>query len=186
MFRTGVCHAMNRLPLFLTVSFAALAAAPGVANAQNFYLGLGVERGDTSIDPVDVDGEMTNVAVFGGVRLSAGNFFFGGEGETSLSTEVEFDGGGSGDIDRASRLRALAGYDFGQISIFGAAGGTWISDDDAIGDDVDGWNYGVGGEFDFNDRFSARLEYIHDEGEFFDGNYEWSNDALRAGAIVKF
>ncbi len=177
---------MRRLPLTVGASvFAFAVAAP--AYAQNFYVGLGVEQGSTETDFFGgVDGDLTDISVLAGARLHAGPWFAGVEGETTLYTNHDVDGGG-GDLDRVSRLRALGGYDFGQFSAFAAAGGTWVEADDFFGEDLNnGFNYGVGGEYSFNDRFSGRLEYIHDEGEFFDGNYEWQNDALRASAIVKF
>lgn len=176
---------MNRLPLALTASFFALAvAAP--AHAQDFYAGIGVEQGNTNIDfgPGNFDSSMTNVSVFGGIRLHSGSFFYGAEGETTLSANHD-----DGDIDRLSRLRAMAGYDFGQWSAFAAAGGTWANGDLfnwGNGDDAHGWNVGVGGEYSFTNTLAVRAEVIHDETEYNDGNYEWHNTSVRASAIIKF
>jgi len=182
---------MNRLPLALSASVFALAvAAP--AHAQNFYAGLGVESGKTTLDiggGDDFDGDITNVSVFAGVRLHANNFFYGAEVETTLSSEASNDVFGDNDIDRVTRLRAMGGYDFGRWSGFVAAGGTWVDGSpffNGFGDGANGWNVGVGGEYSFTDHFAVRAEVIHDETEFNDGNYEWHNTSLRAGAIVRF
>jgi len=181
---------MDRLPLALSASVFALAMATP-AHAQNFYVGLGVEKGNTSVDthPGSLDGDITDVSVFGGVRFNAGNWVYGAEGETTLSTDDSLQFGLGGDIDRVSRLRALGGYQFGQWTLFATAGGTWVDGSPFVSgfsDGASGWNAGVGGEYSLNEHFSLRGEYIHDATDFNDGNYEWTNDALRASAIVKF
>jgi len=181
---------MNRIPLALSASFFALAAA-APAHAQNFYVGLGVERGDTSVDTNgggNYDGDITNLSVLGGVRFHAGDWVYGAEGETTLSTDDNMQFGTGGNIDRVSRLRAVGGYQFGNWTALAAAGGTWVDGSPFAGfsDGASGWNVSVGGEYSISERFGVRAEVIHDQTDFNDGNYEWTNTSLRASAIVKF
>jgi outer membrane immunogenic protein len=182
---------MARIPLVIPASFLALAAVTP-ANAQNFYVGLGLEQGWTEMNDAvggDFDGDITALDVFGGVRFWSDNFIFGAEVETTLTAGYDSDFGGNEEIDRVSRLRGLVGYDFGEFSAFVAGGGTWVHGEIAgsgLDDSAEGWNIGVGGEYAFNDVFSVRLEAIHDQTEFENGTYEWNNTAIRAGAIIKF
>ena len=111
----------------------------------------------------------------------------GGEAETSLSSEYDGDGSGSGEIDRMSRARLLIGYDFGKANVFAAYGRAW-----AEGvlvpfgpESYDGKTWGVGGEYEISERFDVRLEGLADELENGSG-YTYENRSVRAAAIVKF
>jgi len=181
---------MARIPLVIPASFLALASvAP--ADAQNFYVGVGIEQGWTEMDDAvggEFDGNITGFDVFAGARFWADNFIFGAEAETTLGTHYSTDDFVGDDVERVTRLRGLAGYDFGEFSGFVTAGGTWIEGPIAgsgLEDSADGWNVGIGGEYEINDVFSVRLEAIHDQTEFENGSYEWDNTSIRAGAIVR-
>jgi opacity protein-like surface antigen len=181
---------MSRIPLVIPASFLALASVTP-ADAQNFYLGLGVERGWSETDDAvggSWDGDITTLAIFGGFRFWVDNFIVGAEVETTLSTDFD-DPYSNDDIDSVTRVRGLVGYDFGDISAFVTAGGTRVKgpiSGPGLDDSAHGWNIGAGGEYEINDMFSVRLEAIHDETEFENGTYEWDNTSIRAGAIVRF
>jgi opacity protein-like surface antigen len=178
-------------PIAASASILALITAAPAA-AQDFYVGFGLEYGDTEMTdaiPVDYSGDLTMGSLFGGVRVPANNFFFGAEAETSLFTDYSTSSFTGDDIDRISRLRALGGYDWGAFAAFAAAGGAWVEGElsgPGLDDSANGWTYGLGGEYTINDRFDVRLEVIHDDVEFENGSYSWENTSLRAGAIVKF
>lgn len=180
-----------RFPLAATASILALASATP-AFAQNFYVGLGLEYGDTEMTDAlgdDYSGNLTMGSVFGGVRFPVNNWFFGAEGETSIFADYSTDTFTGDDLDRVSRLRGLAGYDFGGVSAFAAVGGAWVDGElsgPGLDDSADGMTYGIGAEFTVNDRWDLRAELIRDDVEFEDGSYSWENTSLRAGAIVKF
>ena len=181
---------MHRARFAISASMLALIAATPAA-AQEFYAGLGLEFGNNEMgDAVgnDYDGEQTLGSVLGGVRLNAGNWFFGAEGETSVFADYDSDFFGA-DLDRVSRLRAIGGYDFGGFAGYAAVGGAWVEGELAgagLDDSAEGMTYGIGGQYTINDRWDARLEVIHDDVEFQNGTYDWENTSLRAAAIVKF
>ena len=181
---------MARIPLVIPASFLALASVTP-ADAHNLYLGLGIERGWTETDDAvggSWDGDITSVDIFAGARFWIDNFIVGAEVETTLGTDYDDPFNGD-DIDRVSRFRGLAGYDFGNISAFVTAGGTRVKgpiSGPGLDNTAGGWNIGAGGEYEINDMFSVRLEAIHDETEFENGSYEWDNTSIRAGAIVRF
>lgn len=180
----------TRARLALTVSFLALGAAaqPAIAGTD-FYVGLGIEYGDSEVVP-GVEGELWAGSVIAGVQHTfPGNFFIGAEGETTLFSNYEPEGGGSADIDRIWRLRGRVGYDFGQLSVFGALGGVWV--DGPVGivltdDSADGITYGGGIDYSVSEQVDLRLELIRDETELESGIYEWDNTSVRAGAVIKF
>lgn len=183
---------MARIPLVIPASLLALVAATPAHAAQNFYLGLGIEHGWTEMDDAisdEFDGNLTTLSAFAGARVWLDRFILGAEVETTLGTSYSTHGFTGDDIDRLTRLRGMAGYDFGDITGFVAAGGTWIEgpiSGPGLDNSADGWNIGVGGEYEINDMFSVRLEAIHDHTEFENGTYEWQNTSLRAGAIIRF
>jgi hypothetical protein len=165
-----------------------MSAAPAFAQPQ-FYAGLGLEYGSTELSLGSTSGDLWMGSVIGGVRLNvSGNFFVGAEGETSLFTS--YDGGGFGDdVDRISRLRGVAGYDFGTTSAFVAVGGVWVDGPlagGAFADSNDGVTYGGGLNFELDERFDLRVEGIYDDVDVDNGTYDWDNTALRVGAVVKF
>lgn len=176
------------------VSASILAFVVGApAFAQQFYVGGAVELGSTEMSDCcggEFEGDLRMGSVLGGLRFDVNaNYFVAGEVETSLFTSYETDTWSGDDIDRVTRARVLAGYDFGQIAAFAAVGGTWVSGPLAgsgLEDSAEGWNYGIGGNYAVNDRVDVRLEVIHDETEFENGTYSWDNTSLRAGAIVNF
>ena len=175
---------------FLLAGVSALAVVSAQsATAQNFYFGLGYEAGTTGVDgPFSFDGEMSATSLLAGYRYGFDNgLFLGGEAETSLSSEYDGDGSGSGEIDRMSRARLLIGYDFGKANVFAAYGRAW-----AEGvlvpfgpESYDGKTWGVGGEYEISERFDVRLEGLADELENGSG-YTYENRSVRAAAIVKF
>jgi|GEM_PF-719841 len=178
--------------LFAGVSAFAIIAGQQAA-AQNFYAGLGYENSNTSWSDGVPDSDFNAASVLLGYRHNLANsFFVGGEVETSLSTDYSFSGSSSGlSMDRVSRLRFLAGYDFGQFAVFGALGGTQMTGDflgASTNDEMSGMTFGIGGEYAATDTISLRLEALQDQlsGDAAGINYDWDNTGLRAAAIFKF
>jgi hypothetical protein len=185
-------RAMNhKVRLALSASLLALTASG--ATAQEFYLGLALEIGDpemTDITPTTYPGDLTMGSVLAGVRFPTANgFFFGAEAETSLFTNYDTATFGGDEVDRISRLRALAGYDFQTFSLFAAAGRSWLDGLPAgpgLEGGAQGNTFGLGAEIPVSERIDFRLEAIHDDLNFENGSYSWDNTALRLGAIIKF
>lgn len=181
----------NRAALAFSASLIALAA--GSAAAQDFYLGLALEIGDTEMTdaiPTSYPGDLTMGSVLAGVRFPTTNgFFFGAEAETSLFTNYDTATFIGDEVDRITRLRALAGYDFETFSLFAAAGGAWLHGLPAgplLEDSANGATFGLGAEIPVGERVDLRIEAVSDRLDFENGAYDWDNTALRLGAIIKF
>lgn len=181
----------KRAALAISASLVALTA--GAAWAQEYYLGLALELGDTEMrDAVggSYPGDLTMGSVLAGVRFPTANgFFFGAEAETSLFTNYDTASFLGDEVDRITRLRALAGYDFETFSLFAAAGGAWLSGLPAgpgLDDSASGGSLGLGAEIPVGERVDFRVEAISDRLDFENGAYDWDNTALRLGAIIRF
>lgn len=181
----------NRAALALSASLIALST--GVAAAQEYYIGLALEIGDTEMTdaiPMSYPGDLTMGSVLAGVRVPTTNgFFFGAEAETSLFTNYDTATFIGDEVDRITRLRALAGYDFETFSLFAAAGGAWLHGLPAglgLGDNASGTTLGLGAEFPVGERVDLRIEAVSDRLDFQNGAYDWDNTALRLGAIIRF
>ena len=180
----------TRARLALTVSLLALGATAGPAVASpEFYAGLGLEYGDAEVSLFPASNDLfAGSVIVGAQHTFANNFFIGAEGDMTLF--MSYDSGSStGDLDRIWRLRGRAGYDFGQVSVFGAVGGVWTEGElggAPFEDTSEGLTYGGGIDYSLNEQFDLRLEVIHDETEFENGAYEWENTSVRAGAIIRF
>lgn len=180
---------MDKIWLRIGVSALALITAQH-AQAQDFYAGFGYESGSGEFDGNDVD---TSAGSFlAGYRYNlANNVFLGGELETSVISDYSYSSAGDESMERLSRLRVLAGYNFGQFAVFGALGGTRATGDflgAATTSSMSGLTFGLGGEFAATDRVSLRLEAIHDNlsGNIDTESYDWDNTSVRAAAIFKF
>jgi Outer membrane protein beta-barrel domain len=180
---------MKKNLLRLGVStLAVLSAMPSAA--QDFYVGLGAEFGNgTAIGLSSLDSELQSFSLLAGGRYTFANkMFLGGEIETSLSTdysitEVDYD------FDSLRRARLLFGYDFGTFRAFGAYGvGEAQGNLSGFGPGkYSGKTWGIGGEYDVNDRIGLRVEAMRDDFDFENNSgYGWENQSLRAAAVVKF
>ncbi len=154
----------------LAVVAAALFAAPVAAHAQEgFYAGLGYTN--FSDDDVDVGA----ITARGGYRFHPN---FAVEGEVSVGVDdddgVELDnsfalyGVGVLPIGDQFELFARLGYHNTEVS-FGP-----------LSESEDGFAGGVGGQWNFHDRFGVRLEYTRLEGD------EASADAVGLSGVVRF
>jgi opacity protein-like surface antigen len=130
--------------------------------------------------------------LLGGYRYAVNDqFFVGGELETSIATDYDTSVSDTASVDRLSRLRVLAGYDFGQFAVFGALGGAQIQGDligGGSGGNFSGATFGLGTEVSVSDRVDLRLEAIRDNlsGDAGGTSYDWDNTSVRAAATFKF
>jgi opacity protein-like surface antigen len=181
---------MNKIWLRIGVSALALVTAQQV-QAQNFYLGFGLESGDGDFNFIDWTADIGTASLLAGYRYNVNDqFFVGGEIETSIASDYE-SVDDSASLDRLSRLRVLAGYDFGQFAVFGALGGAQIKGDlisDSSGGNFSGTTFGLGAEVSVNDRVDLRLEAIRDtlSGDTDGASYDWDGSSIRAAATFKF
>jgi outer membrane immunogenic protein len=181
---------MNKTWFRIGVSALALATAQQ-AQAQGFYLGVGLERGNGDFNFNDWTSDSSTASLLAGYRYNVNDqFFVGGEIETSIASDFE-SADSSATLDRLSRLRLLAGYDFGQFAVFGAVGGAQIQGDlifDGSGGNFSGTTLGLGTEVSVSDRVDLRLEAIQDNlsGDTDGASYDWDNTSIRAAATFKF
>jgi predicted porin len=179
---------MHRNLLLSASALAVMAAQPLMA--QNFYVGLGTEFGNgTALSIVSNDTELQAFSLLAGGRYTFANkMFLGGEIETSISTGYSIEGFDQS-FDNLQRARVLLGYDFGKFAAFGAYG-TGRAEGNLTGFGVgtfSGKTWGIGGEYDLNDRIGLRVEAMRDDFDYENNSgYGWENQSVRAAAVVKF
>lgn len=184
---------MSKRTSIIAAAVAALAASAAPAAAQDwtgFYAGAhtGYGFGDvdqpygnvggpfdqTDQDAPEVDGWIYGLQ--GGFNWQAGtSWVFGVEGQATWGDREGDDGGTGGDVNGVEinsewSIRGRGGFLISPaLLIYGTAG--WVSMDvdatapvdGAVNETIEGWTYGIGGEWAFNDRWSGVLEYRHDE-----------------------
>lgn len=184
-----------------TSATALLVALP--AAAQDFYVGVGGEYASgTRSDFNGEDDRETSVGyVLAGATFDLnGRSYVGGEVETSFGDIAVGDqfskGGGDAVADRRIRLRGIYGMDMGDYSLFFGFGVTRMSGESLGSEPVvpvselDGYNIGVGVDFDITPSVGSRVELIYDDlsgsggDSFYDVDY--SSTSLRAAVTYKF
>ena len=95
--------------------------------------------------------------VHAGYRFDAGQWVFGGEFEYDW-TDIELVPGAIS-VDRVMRLKATAGYDFGQTLVYLAAGTAEV-DVDGLGNDEWGGFYGFGAAYAVSPQAIIGLELL--------------------------
>jgi outer membrane immunogenic protein len=184
---------MNKSASMVAIAFAALAAsaAPAGADAWNgFYVGAHTGYGMGDVDQPygnvggpftftdqtapDVDGWVYGLQ--GGVNWSAGGgWVFGGELQGTWGDREGDDNGTGGDVNGVDiksewSIRARGGYLMSpNFLLYGTVGYVSMDVDatapidGAVNESINGWTYGIGGEWAFNDRWSGVLEWRTDE-----------------------
>lgn len=135
----------------------ALMTVPALAQDwTGFYAGAGIGKieVDTSVDGVKESD--TSYGLHAGYRYDAGQWVVGGEFEHDW-TDIELVPGAI-TVDRVMRLKATAGYDFGQALVYVAAGAAQV-DVDGLGDEWGGF-YGIGAAYAFSPRANVSLELL--------------------------
>ena len=131
-------------------------AYAGFSIGYNIANELSVEEDDFSVtfeaDP------STALGAFGGYAVQNDDFVFGGEVALLRAPNVEFEFDGdefSVDYDILD-LKGRAGYAVNNILFYGVAGFSRISADD----DADGFNFGVGADYDLGNNVVIGAEYL--------------------------
>lgn len=123
---------------------------------SGFYAGAGIGNleVDTSVAGVE-DGDMS-YGVHAGYRFDAGQWVFGGEFEYDWADVTLVPGSVS--VDRVMRLKATAGYDFGQTLVYLVAGIADV-DVDGLGDDSGGF-FGLGAAYAVSPQTILSVELL--------------------------
>ncbi len=144
----------------------ALSATSAFANDwTGFYAGAGI--GSLEVDPSGA-GEKDDDLSYGlhaGYRYDTGQWVFGGEFEYDW-TDIELDPGIS--VDGVMRLKATAGYDFGQTLVYLAAGTAEV-DIDGLGDEW-GEFFGLGAAYAVSSQTILSLELLEHNFSDIDGS----------------
>lgn len=154
----------------MKIAFAALTALTLAApvHAFNAYGGI---AGDFAL-PHEGDSDLL-LTVLGGVVAPSFPFALGAEAEFGFAI-------GTGSPFDTRRLRAVARYNFGSLTAFGAAGVDQFVYDDTT--DF-GLNLGLGGEFDLQSNTAFRGELIRSFIQ--DGDTE-NTTTTRVGLVYRF
>ncbi|MCL7466718.1 porin family protein [Phaeovulum sp. NW3] len=123
---------------------------------SGFYAGAGIGNLEVDTSVVGVKENDTAYGIHAGYRFDAGRWVLGGEFEHDW-TDVELVPGAV-TADRVMRLKATAGYDFGQTLVYLAAGAAKVNVD-GLGDDW-GSFYGVGAAYAVSPRTIVSLELL--------------------------
>ncbi|WP_299752871.1 outer membrane beta-barrel protein [uncultured Tateyamaria sp.] len=146
------------------------------ANTTNELSGDG-EDGEESIDAAS----STAFGVFGGYAVQNNDFVFGGEVAFLRAPDVEFKDDEQEvtlDFDIID-LKGRAGYVVNNILFYGVAGFSRISEQES-GDHANGFNFGVGADYDLGNNFVIGVEYLARRGTFEDLDVALDTLSLRA------
>jgi outer membrane immunogenic protein len=131
---------------------------------------------------------------FGGIQSGynwqlSRNWVVGVEGDSSWGSISQNAGGINVDIDAMGTVRARLGYAMNNVLFYGTGGLAWAhAESTTAGATRDqfylGWAAGVGIEYAFNQRWSAKLEYLYaDYGTINDFNGGLHNASLDVSTI---
>lgn len=186
-----------------------------IGGSAGFGVGKSTEKdlnGLYADDTVDVNGAIYGLHL--GYNFQRGSMVFGIEGAfngTNIDGVLEKSSLNGGTytlkrkLDWYSTLTGRLGYAQGPTLFYGLGGLAWgkhkttesVIGDDEVADFSDsfsktqtGWTAGLGMEYAFNDRFSARIEYAHvgfGSQKIFDGaeKVDLSFDTIKIGASYK-
>ena len=122
---------------------------------EHFYAGIGINRNDIDVNRVD---DATGLQILVGYEFEQGvqntpALVFAAE--VGYLDTGDFDGPGNFEIDDAKGIWANGVATYNINENFAALGRAGLD----FGDD-DGLMIGFGGQFEFNDAFGVRLEYV--------------------------
>ena len=153
---------------YLAISAALLALSTTSVLAEDwtgFYAGAGI--GNLEVDPSGGGNKDDDLSygLHAGYRYDTGQWVFGGEFEYDW-TDVELDPGIS--VDSVMRLKAMAGYDFGQWLGYLTAGAAEV-DVDGLGDEW-GEFFGLGAAYAVSSQTIISLELLEHNFSDIDGS----------------
>ena len=143
-----------------------LVAISTSVQAQDAYVGVSVDYGS----PLDGDTSIAS-GLLGGVRFGEGAVTYGAEVDLDLTNDTPYD---------ASRLRGTVYNDMGKVGLFAALGATYYDLD--AGGAENGFNIGLGADYELQDNIVLRAEAIRDHMP------DYSNDVttFRVGVAFGF
>ncbi|MGC9420456.1 MAG: outer membrane protein [Rhodovulum sp.] len=144
----------------------AVAAAPAVGAFDGFYLGLsagavsadGTQRVGSISGPIDL-GDSAAFGLLAGYNAQRDRLVYGVELGYSAFDQLR---GNNIESDGVTDLRGRIGYVWGDLLVYGAVGWSWSTIESATTSadgDLDGANYGIGIEYNVNERFFLGADY---------------------------
>lgn len=125
------------------------------------YVGASLGYGETEgSDTIGTDMNGMVYGLHGGYLQDMGSFVLGGEIQYETGDILDPDSGL--EIDSTTRLKLRAGYDAGQFLPYLTAGWSRMSTLGAIEGTDDGYNYGIGLEYQISDTLRIGAELLRD------------------------
>lgn len=143
----------------LAIGAAYLALSVSQVQADDwsgFYAGAGIGNLEVDTSVVGAKNDDMSYGVHAGYRFDTGQWVFGGEFEYEW-TDIELVPG-TVSVDRVMRLKATAGYDFGQTLMY-LAGGAAEVDVNGLGDEWGGF-FGLGAAYAVSPQTIFSLELL--------------------------
>ncbi|MFT7059213.1 MAG: opacity protein-like surface antigen [Pseudorhodobacter sp.] len=132
-----------------------------------FYAGAQLGYGDVDSDGAGSDGDGALGGLHAGYRQDFGNFVGGVEFDFDLS---QIDLGATDELDNITRLKLLGGYDFGRTLVYGTVGAAYANATIAgVDGSDDGYFFGVGADYQLNDKWTIGGEIVQNRFDDFDG-----------------
>ena len=158
---------MNTMRKICLFALASTLPTHALAEWSGAYAGISFGHNLTNEQSIDdggislsVEAESSNsLGVFGGYQAQNGDFVFGGEVAILRAPDLEFR---FGDLVSNTNfdildLKGRAGYSVDNILLLGIAGFSRISAND---DNANGFNFGIGVDYDFGNNFVVGAEYL--------------------------
>ncbi|MEQ8365810.1 MAG: outer membrane beta-barrel protein [Roseicyclus sp.] len=164
----------------------------GLYAGLEFGLGLGGSINNTaSPDGIPDFEDGSAFGVFVGYNWQRDSLVFGGDLRYLAFDGMTTDAGGGAiiEVDNVIDLRGRLGFDAGDTLFYGAVGYSLANATDAGGSfDMDGFNYGLGVEYNLNEDLFVGLDYTGREMDGTSGaaNYESSLDTLTLRLGLRF
>ncbi len=129
-------------------------------------LGYGWAQLDDGTDDVDAEGALGGL--FAGYQADLGQWVVGGEASYDWA-DIGVDDSDA-KIDQIGRLKLKAGYDLGQVLVYGTAGAAYANFDDGAGDDLNDWGWlaGLGMDYKVTEAITVGAEVLYHQFDDFD------------------
>ncbi len=146
----------------------AIAPAPAPMMVTNDWTGgyAGVQLGYGNVSN-DLNGDGWLGGVHAGYRWDLGSYVLGTELDYD-STDIDL--GGADSLDSVTRLKLSAGYDAGNVLLYGTGGAAWAKADVGAASLSDnGWFLGAGMAYQLTNQWTVGAEVLGHRFEDFDG-----------------
>ena len=169
---TITTYATNKVAKLVAVALISLSPSMGFADWSGGYAGLAIGQliegeGRATFEGEEQTATIEGDAIFGGFagyQIQHGDFVFGGEVELSSANDFEIlqDGDAVTRDFRLLDIKARAGFNTGDALIYGVLGLSQVKAlDDFEGEDTaEGFNFGIGVDYQIDDQFVVGAEYL--------------------------